>query len=123
MTGTFGSPPNQPMAPLGGGFGPPPNQPMAPPPGGGFGAPAPGFGMPPSVNPTPYDPLTQIDGVNPQIQSQLYELGYTTFEQISKWTRLDVQRIAQYLNVPEQDIRNTWVVQAQSFLFDRYHAL
>lgn len=62
-----------------------------------------------------YD-LKDIPGINESIQHELYELGYTSVEQIARWGRADVRAVSALLEVDQQKIEDEWIAGARFIL-------
>lgn len=67
------------------------------------------------------DPLSAITGVDGDVQSRLYAMGVTTFEQIARWSSADVRRVAEQLGIDRETIQNRWILEAQSHLYEQTH--
>jgi len=60
------------------------------------------------------DDLTLIDGVGPFLEKKLNDAGVFTYEQISKWTPQDIQRVTKEIQFFEGRIeKDNWVSQAR----------
>lgn len=60
------------------------------------------------------DDLTLIDGVGPFLEKKLNDVGVFTYEQISKWTPQDIQRVTKEIQFFEGRIeKDSWVSQAR----------
>jgi len=61
--------------------------------------------------------LTQIHGIGPFIQEKLNYLGIYTFEQISKFTKQDIETVTDIIEFfPGRIERDNWVSQAKSLM-------
>ncbi|OZC01682.1 hypothetical protein [Rubricoccus marinus] len=60
-----------------------------------------------------YDDLKRISGIGPAIESQLAEIGITTYRQIALFTDEDIDRVGAHIDFFADRIRREgWVVQA-----------
>jgi predicted flap endonuclease-1-like 5' DNA nuclease len=60
------------------------------------------------------DDLTLIDGLGPFLEKKLNDAGVFTYEQISKWTPQDIQRVTKEIQFFEGRIeKDNWVSQAR----------
>lgn len=66
------------------------------------------------------DDLTRINGIDAELQQKLYSIGVTTLDEVARWSSSDARTIAQQVGVSEDDIRRSWIFEAQSILFDQY---
>ncbi len=60
--------------------------------------------------------LKDIPGINESIQHELYELGYTSVEQIARWGRADVRAVSALLEIDQQKIEDEWIAGARFIL-------
>jgi len=69
------------------------------------------------------DPLTLIEGITPEIQQRLYQLGIYRFDDIAQWSSFEIKQVAHALGIDSQTIINqNWILQAQMLWFERYRA-
>lgn len=76
-----------------------------------------------TAGPASCDALTQLSGVDETVQAHLYEHGVTRFEQIARWSSADVRRISESLGIDRRLIQDRWIIEAQSYLYERNHSL
>jgi len=68
------------------------------------------------TRPSQTDDLKKIKGIGPVMERTLNQLGVSTFEQLSKFTQQDVERVSDALAVfPGRIERDQWVAQAARF--------
>ena len=65
----------------------------------------------------PRDRLTEIYGIDEEIQRRLYSLGITSFDQIAHWSSSDVRRVSERLGIDGKVIQDHWITGAQSLLY------
>lgn len=59
------------------------------------------------------DDLTRIKGVGPKLNDLCLSLGVRRFDQIAKWSDVDVAEVDQYLKIKGRITRDRWVDQAK----------
>jgi hypothetical protein len=57
--------------------------------------------------------LTVIPGVSKEIAKELYNLGYSSIEQIARWGRADVRSVSADLGIDQQLIEEVWIANAR----------
>lgn len=60
--------------------------------------------------------IKDIPGINVAIERELYDLGYTSVEQIARWGRADVRAVSATLGVDQQLIEDEWIAGARLIL-------
>lgn len=64
------------------------------------------------------DDLKQISGVGPVLEKKLHDLGVTTFAQIAKFTKKDIDMVDERLNFKGRIDREDWIGQAKKLAKD-----
>ena len=63
------------------------------------------------------DDLKQINGIGPTIETKLNEMGIYSLEQVSNFTRSDIEKVAKHLNsFPKKIEKENWIAQARALL-------
>jgi|GEM_PF-5825958 len=57
--------------------------------------------------------LTVIPGVSKELARELYNLGYSSIEQIARWGRADVRSVSADLGIDQQLIEEVWIANAR----------
>ena len=60
--------------------------------------------------------VKDIPGINSELEKELYDLGYTSVEQIARWGRADVRAVSANLGVDQQVIEDEWIAGARLIL-------
>ncbi len=60
--------------------------------------------------------IKDIPGINSAMEKELFELGYTSVEQIARWGRADVRAVSATLGVDQQKIEDEWIAGARLIL-------
>ena len=60
--------------------------------------------------------VKDIPGINSAMERELYDLGYTSVEQIARWGRADVRAVSANLGVDQQIIEDEWIAGARLIL-------
>lgn len=66
------------------------------------------------------DDLTKIKGIGRVLKEKLHGLGITSFQQIADFTRGDIDRVNEVLNLPGRIEREQWIEQAKAILESRH---
>ncbi len=67
------------------------------------------------------DDLTLIEGITPTLEARLNQMGIRKYEEIARWSSLDIRRVAQRLEIePRVILDQNWVLQAQMLWYERY---
>ena len=67
------------------------------------------------------DDLTLIEGITPDIEARLNQMGIRKYEEIARWSSLDIRRVAHALELdPHTILDQNWVLQAQMLWYERY---
>lgn len=76
-----------------------------------------GLNLVPATNPERRDDLKQISGIGKVIEQKLNEIGIYTFEQISRFTEEDIEKVTQVISFfPGRILRDDWVGQAEKLM-------
>jgi len=62
------------------------------------------------------DDLQRISGIGALIEKRLNAMGISTYEHIANWTREDIDRVGQKLDLRGRIERDKWVEQARILL-------
>ena len=60
--------------------------------------------------------LTVIPGISKELEHELYNLGYSSIEQIARWGRADVRAVSANLGIEQQLIEEVWIANARLIL-------
>ena len=60
--------------------------------------------------------VKDIPGINGETEKELYEMGYTSVEQIARWGRADVRAVSATLGIDQQKIEDEWIAGARLIL-------
>ncbi len=60
--------------------------------------------------------IKDIPGINGAMEKELFDLGYTSVEQIARWGRADVRAVSASLGVDQQKIEDEWIAGARLIL-------
>ncbi len=60
--------------------------------------------------------IKDIPGINSAMEKELFELGYTSVEQIARWGRADVRAVSATLGIDQQKIEDEWIAGARLIL-------
>lgn len=69
--------------------------------------------VPPAATPEVFDDLKRIRGIGVLIEKRLNALGVSTYDQIAKWTAIDVERVSDSLDFKGRIERENWIEQAR----------
>ncbi|MFK7846395.1 MAG: hypothetical protein AB8G77_13940 [Rhodothermales bacterium] len=69
----------------------------------------------PGVTTIQFD-IKDIPGINGAMEKELFDLGYTSVEQIARWGRADVRAVSATLGVDQQKIEDEWIAGARLIL-------
>lgn len=67
--------------------------------------------------------LTAIPGISKEIEQELYDLGYSSVEQIARWGRADVRAVSADLGIEQHLIEDEWIANARLILAMRSTSL
>ncbi len=65
------------------------------------------------------DDLKQLSGVGPALEKKLHEAGVTTFEQIAKWKKADIEEMDEKLSFKGRIEREDWIAQAKKLAAEK----
>ncbi len=69
----------------------------------------------PEISSLQFD-IKDIPGINGAIEKELFELGYSSVEQIARWGRADVRAVSSTLGIDQQKIEDEWIAGARLIL-------
>lgn len=69
----------------------------------------------PGVTAIQFD-IKDIPGINSAMEKELFDLGYSSVEQIARWGRADVRAVSATLGIDQQKIEDEWIAGARLIL-------